>query len=146
MAVRDYPTTQTAPQSALQALLAPPAPVRARLDTLDQARAQRISQVHHAAELRHETRCRTARQHLIDGDVDLAAYREEIAGAGEALDTEQGDVPPTVSRADLQDRALAVAAEATARFYDQAIVALEQQHAAWTPQTVEQTEGGNDDE
>jgi hypothetical protein len=144
--VQDYPTTQTTPQSALQALLQPPTPVRARLDALDQARARRSAKLRQAAELRHEARCRLARQHLINGDVDLARYREEVAASDAALDTEQRDVPPPVIRGDLEDRALAVAAEATARFYDQAIVALEQQAAAWTPATVEQAEGGSDDE
>jgi len=122
MALRDYPSAQGAPQNPLQSLLQPSSPIRQRLAALDAAREVRISQLHRAASLRWESRGRLARQR------------------------EERDVPPVVDRAALQERAYAVAMEAVARFYDRAIVEIEQHQSAWTPATVEQIAGGNDDD
>ncbi len=144
MALRDYPSTQDAPQSALQALLQPSTPIRQRLAALDAAREARISQLHRAASLWWESRGRLARQRMIDGSADIGAYRQEVADAEAARQREELDVPPAVDRAVLQEKALIVAQEAAARFYDAAIVELERQHAAWTPTTVQQAEGGSD--
>jgi len=146
VALRDYPSTQDAPQSALQALLQPSTPIRQRLAALDDAREARISQLHRAASLRWESRGRLARQRMIDGSADIGAYRQEVADAEVARQREELDVPPAVDRAVLQERALIVAQEAASRFYDAAIVDLERQHAAWTPTTVQQADGGSDDE
>ncbi len=146
MALRDYPSTQDAPQSALQSLLQPSLPIRQRLAALDAAREARISQLHRAASLRWESRGCLARQRLIDGSADIGAYRQEIAEAEAARQREEQDGPPVVDRAALQEQAIAVAQEAVARWYDQAIVRLEQQHSAWTPVSVELAEGRNDDE
>lgn len=146
MALRDYPSTQDAPQSALQALLQPSTPIRQRLAALDDAREGRISQLHRAASLRWESRGRLARQRMIDGSLDIMAYRGEIAAAEAARQLEELDVPPVVDRAALQERAYAVAKEAVAQFYDSVIVTMEQQQSAWTPASVEQAEGGSDDD
>ncbi len=146
MAIRDYPSTQDAPQSALQALLQPSSPIRQRLAALDAAREARISQLHRAASLRWESRGRLARQRLIDGSADIGAYRQEIAEAEAARQREEQDVPPAVDRSALHEKALVVAQEAASRFYDAAIVDLERQHAAWTPASVERADGGTDDD
>ncbi len=146
MALRDYPSTQDAPQSALQSLLQLSTPIRQRLAALDAAREARISQLHRAASLRWESRGRLARQRMIDGSLDITAYRGEIAATDAARVIEEADVPPTVDRALLQEKALIVAQEACARHFDSAIVELERQHAAWTPTTVQQADGGNDDD
>ncbi len=146
MAIRDYPSTQDAPQSALQVLLQPASPIRQRLAALETAREGRISQLHRAASLRWESRGRLARQRMIDGSADIATYRQEVADAEVARQHEELDVPPAVDRAVLQEKALIVAQEAAARFYDAAIVELERQHAAWTPAVVEQAEGGSDND
>ncbi len=146
MALRDYPSTQDAPQNLLQSLLQPATPIRQRLAALDASRDARIVQLHRAASLRWESRGRLARQRMIDGSADIGAYRQEVADAEAARQREELDVPPAVDRAVLQERAYAVAKEAASRFYDAAIVDLERQHAAWTPATVEQADGGSDDE
>jgi len=146
VAIRDYPANQTAPQNPLQGLLQPSTPIRQRLAALDAAREERISQLHRAASLRWESRCRLARQRMIDGSLDIAAYRGEIAAAEAARVIEEADVPPLVDRALLQEKGLIVAQEAFARYFDATIVELERQHAAWTPATVEQADGGSDDD
>jgi len=146
VALRDYPSTQDAPQNLLQSLLQPATPIRQRLAALDASRDARIVQLHRAASLRWESRGRLARQRMIDGSADIGAYRQEVADAEAARQREELDVPPAVDRAVLQERAYAVAKEAASRFYDAAIVDLERQHAAWTPATVEQADGGSDDE
>ncbi len=146
MAVHDYQTHQPAPQNALESLLQPSTPIRQRLAALDSAREARIVQLHRAASLRWESRGRLARQRMIDGSLDIGAYRREVAEAEAARQREEQDGPPVVDRAALQEQAIAVAQEAVARWYDQAIVRLEQQHSAWTPVSVELAEGRNDDE
>lgn len=146
MALRDYPSTQDAPQNPLQSLLQPSSPIRQRLAALDAAREARISQLHRAASLRWESRGRLARQRMIDGSADIGAYRQEVAAAEAARQREELDVPPAVDRAVLQERAYAVAKEAVAQFYDSVIVTMEQQQSAWTPASVEQADGGNDDD
>ncbi len=145
MAIHDYPTRQNAPRGQLQSLLEPPTPVRVRLEALDDAREQRIAHLHRAVSLRWESRGRLARQHLIDGAVDIGAYRQEIAAADRAREVEEADVPPAVDRSALHEHALAVARQAVAGYYDQAIVAVERVYAAWTPAAIEQAEGGHDD-
>jgi hypothetical protein len=145
MAAHDYAPAQPAPQSALQSLLQPPMPIRQRLAALDASRETRISQLHRAASLRWESRGRLARQRLIDGSLDIHGYRREVADADAARASEELDVPPQVDRAALQERAYAVAQEAVARFYDEAIVRLEQVYTSWTPATLEQAEGGDTD-
>jgi len=144
VALRDYPSTQDAPQNPLQSLLQPSTPIRQRLAVLDAGREQRISQLHRAASLRWESRGRLARQRMIDGSADIGAYRQEVADAEAVRQREEQDIPPAVDRAVLQERALIVAQEAASRFYDAAIVDLERQHAAWVPASVQQPEGGND--
>ncbi len=146
MAIRDYPSTQDAPQSALQALLQPSSPIRQRLAALDAARDARISQLHRAASLRWESRGRLARQHLIDGSVDIQHYRQEVLDAEMARVIEEADVPPAVDRATLHEKAMVVAQEAVGRYYDRAVDEVEQQQSAWTPATVEHFTGGRDDD
>ncbi len=146
MAVHDYQTHYSAPQSALESLLQPSTPVRQRLAALDSAREARIVQLHRAASLRWESRGRLARQRMIDGSLDITAYRGEIAAADAARVIEEADVPPVVDRALLQEKAMVVAQEAAARFYDAVVVDLERQHSAWTPASLEQADGGNDDD
>lgn len=146
MAIRDYPTTQDAPHNPLQALLQPPTPIRQRLAVLDAGREQRISQLHRAASLRWESRGRLARQRLIDGSLDIHGYRQEVAGAQAAREVEEQDVPPALDRAALEERAYAVAMEAVGAFYDRAIIGLEHAYAVWTPASVEQADGGDDDD
>ncbi len=146
MAVHDYQPHYSAPQSALESLLQPSTPIRQRLAALDAARDARVEQLHRAASLRWESRGRLARQRMIDGSLDITAYRGEIAAADAARVIEEADVPPVVDRALLQEKAMVVAQEAAARWYDQAIVRLEQQHSAWTPASLELVDGGNDDD
>jgi len=146
MAVHDYQTNHSAPQSALESLLQPSTPIRQRLAALDAAREARVVQLHRAASLRWESRGRLARQRMIDGSLDITAYRGEIAAGDAARVIEEAEVPPVVDRATLQERAYAVAMEAVARFYDGAIVTLEQQHSVWTPMALEQVGGGIDDD
>ncbi len=146
MALRDYPSAQGTPQNPLQSLLQPSSPIRQRLAALDAAREVRISQLHRAASLRWESRGRLARQQFIDGTVDIGAYRREIADAEEARQREERDVPPAVDRSALHEKAMVVAQEAAARYYDRAIVEIEQHQGAWTPATVEQLAGGRDDD
>jgi len=141
--LQGYPTTLNTPQNALQALLQPSRAQQARLDALDQVRVQRMARAAQAAELRHEARMRLARQRLIDGVVELAAYRDEVAAADKAMWDEQSDVPLAINRADLQDEAHAIAAAAKDAFYDKRIAALEKQAAAWTPAAVHQAAGGD---
>jgi len=146
VALRDYPANQDAPQSALESLLQPSTPIRQRLAALDAAREARIEQLHRAASLRWESRGRLARQCMIDGSLDITAYRGEIAAADAARVIEEADVPPVVDRALLDEKGLIVAQEAFARYFDAAIVELERQHDAWTPAAVDQADGGNDDD
>jgi len=146
MALRDYPSTQDAPQSALQSLLQPSLPIRQRLAALDDARSTSISQLQRAASLRWESRGRLARQRLIDGSADIGAYRQEVAAAQAARQLEERDVPPAVDHSALHEKALVVAQEAASRFYDAAVVDLERQHAAWTPATLDQADGGGSDD
>ncbi len=89
---------------------------------------------------------RLARQRMIDGSLDITAYRGEIAAADAARVIEEAYVPPAVDRALLQEKAMVVAQEAAARFYAAAIVELERQHSAWTPAAVDRADGGNDDD
>lgn len=87
-----------------------------------------------------------ARQHLIDGSVDIQHYRQEVLDAETARVIEEADVPPAVDRAALYEKSMVVAQEAAARFYDRAIVGLEEQQSAWTPATLEQLAGDSDDD
>jgi len=146
VAIRDYPANQTAPQNPLQSLLQPSTPIRQRLAALDAAREARIVELHHAASLRWESRCRLARQHLIDGSVDIQHYRQEIADAEAARQREEQDVPPAVDRAALNEKALAMAQEAASRSHDADLSAFEKEQATWVPATIEQADGGDDDD
>jgi len=139
--VQEYQTTHSAPQSALQSLLRPTRAQEARMGAFELVRSRQVAGLHHAAELRHETRVRLARQHLINGDVDLTGYRTEIAAAGEALDNEKRDVPPSGGREVLIEHGYAVAVEAFVSDIDRALDVREKQAAAWTPAAVEQAAG-----
>jgi len=146
--VEDYPVFTKNPQDALDALLGPSVSQEARLAALEQEQAQRVAQLHHAADLRHEGRVRLARQRLIDGVVDIAGCRQESAAADAALAVERRDVPPETSRVDLRDGTYAVTALAGYAFRDEWITAREKEAAAWTQATVtiEQPDGGIDDD
>jgi len=144
--VEDYPVFTKDPESALHDLLDPSVSQEARLNALDQEWMQRVAQLQHAAELRHERRVHLARQHLIDGFVDIVGCRQEIAVADAALAVERRDVPPKASRVDLEDETHAVGALATDAFRDKKIALWEKQAAAWAPATIEQADGGSDDD
>ncbi len=140
--VQEHHRTQNAPQSALQSLLRPTRAQEARIDALDQQRAQRIAQVAQAAEVRHEGRLQLARRRFADGVVDHAVYRGEVTAADEALGAEKRDVPPADNREALIEHGYAVAAEAFVSDMDRALDVREKQAAAWTPAAVEQAAGG----
>jgi len=144
--VEDYPVFTKNPQSALHDLLDPSLANQSRLDALEQEWTQRVAQQLHAAELRHEGRVRLARQHLIDGSVDIVGCRAEKAAADAALAIERRDVPPKASRVDLEDETHAVLAETKDALHDKRITAWEKQAAAWATGTIEQADGGGDND
>ncbi len=144
--VEDYPVFTKNPQSALHDLLDPSPSQEARLDAVDQERTQRVAQLLHAADLRHERRANLARQRYYDGFVDIVGCRQEITAADAALAVERRDVPPETSRVDLRDGTYAVTALAGDAFRDKWITSREKEAAAWTQATIEQADGGSDDD
>jgi len=146
--VEDYPVFTKDPQKALHVLLDPSPSQEARLDALEQKQAQRVAQLLHAADLRHERRANLARQRNYDGVVDIVGCRQEIAAADAALAVERRDVPPKASRVDLRDETYTATALAGTAFRDKWITAREEEAAAWTQATgtIEQADGGSDDD
>jgi len=144
--VEDSPVFTKDPESALHDLLDPSVSQEARLNALDQEWTQRVAQLQHAADLRHERRANLARQRFSDGYVDIVGCRQEITAADAALVVERRDVPPKTSRVDLRDGTYAVTALAGDAFRDKWITSREKEAAAWTQATIEQADGGSDDD